>query len=139
MNVIYIDYPLVVLVHFISCSLLSQFPSPYPVVQIGGLRPTSSPPATLQGASSSSGPLKSSSHYSPPLVLPQQQGGPLTSQTNIGSYHTSLPLHLSQVQPAPYSAPYLEQELAQPPVQVNMWLRSHCNGLVHGKSVILRW
>ncbi|XP_031699340.1 serine/threonine-protein kinase WNK2 isoform X1 [Anarrhichthys ocellatus] len=154
--------------HLQPAAVLPQFPSPYPVVQIGGLRPTSFPPAPLPCAYSSSRPLMSSSHYSPsphypsfpltphttrpfiptlgspqtplstpqylpnvalsipPLAMamspavPQQQGGPLTSQTNIGSFHTTHPLHLSQVQPTPYPTPYPEQELAQPPVQVQM-------------------
>ncbi|XP_010770226.1 serine/threonine-protein kinase WNK2 isoform X2 [Notothenia coriiceps] len=50
-------------------------------------------------------------------AMPQQQGGPLTSQTNF-SFHTTHSLPLSQVQPIPYPAPYPEQELAQPPVQM---------------------
>ncbi|XP_068450172.1 serine/threonine-protein kinase WNK2 isoform X9 [Clinocottus analis] len=154
--------------HLQPAAVLPQFPSPYPVVQIGGLRPTSFPPATLQCAYSSSGPLMSSSHYSPSahypslpltpqtsltcmptlgspqthlstsqhlpnvalsiphlaismsLAVVQQQGSHLTSQTDIGRYHTFHPLHLSQVQPTPYPAPYPMQELAQPPVQVPM-------------------
>ncbi|KAM9362145.1 serine/threonine-protein kinase WNK2 [Symphorus nematophorus] len=53
-----------------------------------------------------------------PAVPPQQQGGPFTSQTNLGSFHTTHPLPLSQVQPTPYPAPYPEQELAEQPVQV---------------------
>ncbi|XP_042363821.1 serine/threonine-protein kinase WNK2 isoform X2 [Plectropomus leopardus] len=53
-------------------------------------------------------------------AVPPQQGGPLTSQMNLGSFHTTHPLPLSQVQPTPYPAPYPEQELAQPPVQAQM-------------------
>ncbi|XP_074492166.1 serine/threonine-protein kinase WNK2 isoform X5 [Sebastes fasciatus] len=152
--------------HLQPAAVLPQFPSPYPVVQIGGLKPSPFPPAPLPCAYSSSGPLMSSSHYSPspqhpslPLTphatlpsiptlgtpqtplstpqhvpnvalsiphfamspaVPQQQGGPLPSQANLGSFYTTHPLHLSQVQPTPYPAPYPEQELAQPPVQVQM-------------------
>lgn len=53
-------------------------------------------------------------------AMPQHHGGPLTSQTNLGSFHTTHPLPLSQVQPTPYPAPLPEQELAEQPVQVNM-------------------
>ncbi|XP_032370748.1 serine/threonine-protein kinase WNK2 isoform X2 [Etheostoma spectabile] len=52
-------------------------------------------------------------------VVPQQVS-PLTCQTNLGSFHATHPLPLSQVQHTPYPAPYLEQELAHPPVQVPM-------------------
>ncbi|XP_037625977.1 serine/threonine-protein kinase WNK2 isoform X9 [Sebastes umbrosus] len=152
--------------HLQPAAVLPQFPSPYPVVQIGGLKPSPFPPAPLPCAYSSSGPLMSSSHYSPsprhpslpltphatlpsiptlstPLTplstpqhvpnvalsiphfamspaVPQQQGGPLPSQANLGSFYTTHPIPLSQVQPTPYPAPYPEQELAQPPVQVQM-------------------
>ncbi|XP_045931061.1 serine/threonine-protein kinase WNK2 [Micropterus dolomieu] len=51
-------------------------------------------------------------------AVPQQQGGPPTSQTNLGSFHTTHPLPLSQVQTTPYPAPHPEQELAEQPVQV---------------------
>ncbi|XP_044029310.1 serine/threonine-protein kinase WNK2 isoform X4 [Siniperca chuatsi] len=51
-------------------------------------------------------------------AVPHQQGGPPTSQTNLGSFHTTHPLPLSQVQPTPYPAPHPEQELAEQPVQV---------------------
>ncbi|KAM3621135.1 uncharacterized protein V6R79_006483 [Siganus canaliculatus] len=51
-------------------------------------------------------------------AAPQQQGGPFPSQTNLGSFHPTHPLPLSQVQPTPYPAPYPEQELAEQPVQV---------------------
>ncbi|XP_078104714.1 serine/threonine-protein kinase WNK2 [Sander vitreus] len=60
-----------------------------------------------------------------------QQGGPLTCQTNLGSFHTTHPLPLSQVQPTPYPAPYPEQELAQPPVQVQMIAPQDNLGDVH--------
>ncbi|KAJ4927257.1 hypothetical protein JOQ06_014991, partial [Pogonophryne albipinna] len=144
-----------------QAAVLPQFSSPYPV-QIGCLKPSSIPLTPLPCAYNSSGPLMSSSHYSPllhqpsltltshsalsslgspqtplstpqhmpnfalpiPLLamymssaVPQQQGGPLTSQTNF-SFHTTHSLPLSQVQPIPYPAPYPEQELAQPPVQM---------------------
>ncbi|XP_034075180.1 serine/threonine-protein kinase WNK2 isoform X2 [Gymnodraco acuticeps] len=144
-----------------QAAVLPQFSSPYPV-QIGCLKPSSIPLTPLPCAYSSSGPLMSSSHYSPllhqpfltltshsalsslgspqtplstpqhmpnfalpiPLLamymssaVPQQQGGPLTSQTNF-SFHTTHSLPFSQVQPIPYPAPYPEQELAQPPVQM---------------------
>lgn len=147
---------------------LSQFPSPYPVVQTGGIKPPPFPLGPLPCAYTSSGPPVSSSHYSPsphhpslpltphaafpsmptlgtpqtPLSTPQhvpnvalptplfamgmspavsqQQGGLITSQTNLSSFHTTHPLPLSQVQPTPYPAPYPEQELAEQPVQVNM-------------------
>nr|XP_046239618.1 serine/threonine-protein kinase WNK2 isoform X2 [Scatophagus argus] len=49
-----------------------------------------------------------------------QQGSPFTSQTNLGSLHTTHPLPFCQVQPTPYPAPYPEQELAEQPVQVQM-------------------
>ncbi|XP_034726176.1 serine/threonine-protein kinase WNK2 isoform X3 [Etheostoma cragini] len=49
-----------------------------------------------------------------------QLGSPLTCQTNLGSFHATHPLPLSQVQHTPYPAPYPEQELAQPPVQEQM-------------------
>nr|XP_033482327.1 serine/threonine-protein kinase WNK2 isoform X2 [Epinephelus lanceolatus] len=144
----------------------TQFPSPYPVTQTGGLMPSPFPPAPLPSAYSSSGPSTSSSHFSPsphhpslpltphaalpsvpslgtpqtPLSTPQrvpsvalpipliamssavsqQKGSPLTSQTNLGSFHTTHPLPFSQVQPTPYPAPYPEQELSQPPFQVQM-------------------
>lgn len=61
----------------------------------------------------------------------QQQGSPFISQANLGSFHTTQPLTLSQVQSTPYPAhpaPHPEQELAEQPVQVNMWLSSNCNG-----------
>ncbi|XP_051271903.1 serine/threonine-protein kinase WNK2 isoform X13 [Dicentrarchus labrax] len=51
-------------------------------------------------------------------AVPQQQGDPFTSQTNLGSFHTTRPLPLSQVQITPYPAPHPEQELAEQPVQV---------------------
>ncbi|XP_035518595.1 serine/threonine-protein kinase WNK2 [Morone saxatilis] len=51
-------------------------------------------------------------------AVSQQQGGPFTSQTNLGSFHTTRPLPLSQVQITPYPAPHPEQELAEQPVQV---------------------
>ncbi|XP_039653807.1 serine/threonine-protein kinase WNK2 isoform X11 [Perca fluviatilis] len=60
-----------------------------------------------------------------------QKGGPLTCQTNLGSFHTTHPLPLSQVQPTPYPAPYPEQELAQPPVQVKMIAPQDNLGDVH--------
>ncbi|TDH14054.1 hypothetical protein EPR50_G00039180 [Perca flavescens] len=60
-----------------------------------------------------------------------QKGGPLTCQTNLGSFHTTHPLPLSQVQPTPYPAPYPEQELAQPPVQVQMIAPQDNLGDVH--------
>ncbi|XP_030275961.1 serine/threonine-protein kinase WNK2 isoform X5 [Sparus aurata] len=50
-------------------------------------------------------------------AVPQQQGGHFTSQTNLGSFHSTHPLPLSQVQPTPYPVPYPEQELAEQPVQ----------------------
>lgn len=53
-------------------------------------------------------------------VVPQQQGGPPTSQPNLSSFHTSHSLPLSQVQPTPYPTPHPEQELAEQPVQVNI-------------------
>ncbi|XP_027134687.1 serine/threonine-protein kinase WNK2 isoform X6 [Larimichthys crocea] len=144
----------------------TQFPSPYPVVQTGGIKPPPFPLGPLPCAYTSSGPPVSSSHYSPsphhpslpltphaafpsmptlgtpqtPLSTPQhvpnvalptplfamgmspavsqQQGGLITSQTNLSSFHTTHPLPLSQVQPTPYPAPYPEQELAEQPVQV---------------------
>ncbi|XP_035857910.1 serine/threonine-protein kinase WNK2 isoform X11 [Sander lucioperca] len=60
-----------------------------------------------------------------------QQGGPFTCQTNLGSFHTTHPLTLSQVPPTPYPAPYPEQELAQPPVQVQMIAPQDNLGDVH--------
>ena len=54
------------------------------------------------------------------FTVPQQQGGPTTSQPNIVSFHSTHPLPLSQVQPTPYPAPHPEQELAEQPVQVNI-------------------
>ncbi|KAG8007776.1 Serine/threonine-protein kinase WNK2, partial [Nibea albiflora] len=143
-----------------------QFPSSYPVVQTGGIKPPPFPLGPLQCAYTSSGPPVSSSHYSPsphhpslpltphaafpsmptlgtpqtPLSTPQhvpnvalptpllamgmspavsqQQGGPVTPQTNLSSFHITHPLALSQVQPTPYPAPYPEQELTEQPVQV---------------------
>ncbi|XP_051271894.1 serine/threonine-protein kinase WNK2 isoform X4 [Dicentrarchus labrax] len=144
----------------------TQFPSPYPISQTGGIKPPPFPLGPLPCAYSSSGPSLSSSHYShsphhpslpltphaafpsistlgtpqtplstpqhvPSLALPipllamamspavpQQQGDPFTSQTNLGSFHTTRPLPLSQVQITPYPAPHPEQELAEQPVQV---------------------
>ncbi|XP_076614622.1 serine/threonine-protein kinase WNK2 isoform X2 [Chaetodon auriga] len=144
----------------------TQFPSPYPVVQTGGIKPPPVPLGPLPCAYSSNGPPMCSSHFSPsphypslpltphvtfpsiptlstpqtplpspqhvpnvalpvPLLamtmspaVPQQQGGPFTSQTNFASLHTTHSLPLSQVQPTPYPAPYPEQELAEQPVQV---------------------
>ncbi|XP_041672690.1 serine/threonine-protein kinase WNK2 isoform X2 [Cheilinus undulatus] len=144
----------------------TQFPSPYPVVQTGGINPPSFPAAPLPCAYSSNGPPLSSSRFSPspqhpslpltphaafpsapslstpqtPLSTPQhvpsvalhiplltmtmspavsqQQDGTLSSQSNLGSFHTTHPLPLSQVQPTPYPAPHPEQELAEQPVQV---------------------
>ncbi|XP_074521763.1 serine/threonine-protein kinase WNK2 isoform X2 [Halichoeres trimaculatus] len=144
----------------------TQYSSPYPVVQTGGINPAPFPPGPLPCAYSSSGPPMSSPRFSPsaqhtplpltphasfpsapslgtpqtPLSTPQhvprvalhiplltmtmphavcqQQGGPPTSQANLGSFHTTHPLTLSQVQPTPYPAPHPEQELAEQPVQV---------------------
>ncbi|XP_070702158.1 serine/threonine-protein kinase WNK2 [Pempheris klunzingeri] len=144
----------------------TQFPSPYPVIQTGGIKPPPFPLTPLPCAYSSSGPPMSSCHFSPsphhpslpltphvalpsiptlgtpqtplstpqhvpnvalpipllamamPPAVPQQQCGPLTSQTNLGSFHTTRPLPLSQVQPTPYPVPHPEQELAEQPVQV---------------------
>lgn len=53
-------------------------------------------------------------------TVPQQQAGPFTSQANIGSFHATHPLPLSQVQSTPYPVPNPEQKLAEQPVQVNM-------------------
>ncbi|CAJ1050727.1 serine/threonine-protein kinase WNK2 isoform X3 [Xyrichtys novacula] len=144
----------------------TQFSSPYPVVQTGGINPASFPPGPLPCAYSSSGPPMSSPRFSPspqhpslpltphasfpaapslgtpqtplstpqhvpsmalhiplltmtmPTAVPQQQGGPPTSQANLGSFHTAHPLPLAQVQPTPYPVPHPEQELAEQPVQV---------------------
>ncbi|KAM4741483.1 serine/threonine-protein kinase WNK2 [Anableps anableps] len=51
-------------------------------------------------------------------VVPQQQGGPPTSQHHTSSLHSTHPLPFSQVQPTPFPAPHPEQELADQPVQV---------------------
>ncbi|GLD64517.1 serine/threonine-protein kinase WNK2-like protein [Lates japonicus] len=53
-----------------------------------------------------------------PPALPQQQGGPPTSQPNLCSFHTAHPIPLSQVRTTPFPAPHPEQELAEQPVQV---------------------
>ncbi|TKS71385.1 Serine/threonine-protein kinase WNK2 [Collichthys lucidus] len=130
--------------HLQPAAVLPQFPSPYPVVQTGGIKPPPFPLGPLSCAYTSSGPPVSSSHYSPsphhpslpltphaafpsmptlgtpqtPLSTPQhvpnvalptpllamgmstavsqQQGGPITSQTNLSSFHTTHPLPLSQ-------------------------------------------
>lgn len=171
---------LFVLYHFL---FLSQYSSPYPVVQTGGINPAPFPSGPLPCAYSSSGPPMSSPRFSPspqhtslpltphasfpsapslgtpqtPLSTPQhlpsvalhiplltmtmphtvcqQQGGPPTSQANLGSFHTAHPLPRSQVQPIPYPAPHPEQELAEQPVQVNMRLGSHRNR----KSIVIEW
>ncbi|KAM9859338.1 serine/threonine-protein kinase WNK2 [Aulostomus maculatus] len=51
------------------------------------------------------------------FAVPQQPGSPPTSQPNIGSFHSTHPLPLSQVQLTPYPAPLPEQKLADQPVQ----------------------
>uniref|UniRef100_UPI0037E7D476 serine/threonine-protein kinase WNK2 n=1 Tax=Semicossyphus pulcher TaxID=241346 RepID=UPI0037E7D476 len=148
--------------HLQPAAVLPQFPSPYHVVQTGGMKPPPFPPGPLPCAYSSSGPPMSSSHFSPspqhpslpltphaaypslgtpqtPLSTPQhvpnvalhipllamtmspavhqQQGGPPTSQSNLGSFHPTHPLPFSQVLPTPYPAPHPEQDLAEQPVQ----------------------
>lgn len=54
------------------------------------------------------------------FAVHQQQGVPPTSQQNIGSFLSTYPLPLSQVQPTPYPAPHPEQELPEQPAQVNI-------------------
>ncbi|XP_072238220.1 serine/threonine-protein kinase WNK2 isoform X2 [Leuresthes tenuis] len=51
-------------------------------------------------------------------AVPQQQGGISRSQSNLGSFHSTHPLPLSQVQPFPFPAPNPEQELTEQPVQM---------------------
>lgn len=167
MNVISIDWLSLFIVYPFSL-FLSQFPSPYPVVQTGGHKPPPFSSVPLPSAYSSSGPSMSSTYYSPsphhpslpltphsalpsiptlgtpqtplstpqhvpsvalpvplltmamPPALPQQQGGPPTSQPNLCSFHTAHPIPLSQVRTTPYPAPHPEQELAEQPVQVNI-------------------
>ncbi|KAM9759313.1 serine/threonine-protein kinase WNK2 isoform 8-T8 [Menidia menidia] len=51
-------------------------------------------------------------------AAPQQQGGLSRSQSNLGSFHSTHPLPLSQVQPTPFPAPNPEQELTEQPVQM---------------------
>ncbi|XP_056156779.1 serine/threonine-protein kinase WNK2 [Lampris incognitus] len=53
-----------------------------------------------------------------PPAMSQQQGCPPISQPSLSSLHPTHNTPLSQVQPTPYSAPYPDQELAEPPVQV---------------------
>jgi len=160
---------------YIILPFLSQFPSPYPVVQTVGHMPLKFSPTPLPSAYSSGDPPISSSYYSPSLhfpslpltphtalpsvltlgtpqtplstpqhvpsmalpvpllamtmspAVPQQQGGISRSQSNLGSFHSTHPLPLSQVQPSPFPAPNPEQELTEQPVQVNISLRFHCN------------
>ncbi|KAM4587051.1 serine/threonine-protein kinase WNK2 isoform 3-T3 [Odontesthes bonariensis] len=57
-------------------------------------------------------------------AVPQQQVGISRSQSNLGSFHSTHPLPLSQVQPSPFPAPNPEQELTQQPVQM---IASHRN------------
>lgn len=150
----------------------SQFPSPYPVVQIPA--PFSPAPSNY----SSSDTTISASYYSPSTHLPSlpltphtaltsipslgtpqtsmsspqsvpglalpfthvgiakspvvshQQGGVSTSQHLTNSFRSTQLLTFSQVQPTPFPVPHPEQELAGQPVQVNISLRSHCNGSV---------
>ncbi|XP_034551145.1 serine/threonine-protein kinase WNK2 isoform X2 [Notolabrus celidotus] len=59
-----------------------------------------------------------------PPAVPLQQGGPPTSQANMGSFHTAHPLPFSQVQPTHYPVPHPEQELAEQPVQVTASVQS---------------
>lgn len=66
-------------------------------------------------------------------TVSQQQGSPFTSQTNIGSFHATHPLPLSQVQSTLYPVPNPEQELAEQPVQVNMCIA--CRECVWGLEV----
>nr|XP_020507502.1 serine/threonine-protein kinase WNK2-like isoform X1 [Labrus bergylta] len=80
----------------------TQFPSPYPVVQTGGINASSYPPAPLQCAYSSSGPHLSSSRFSP---SPQHPSLPLSPHTvfpsvpSLGSPQTPLstPQHVPGV------------------------------------------
>lgn len=137
-------------VHFESFSpFLSQFPPPYSV-QTGGHKPPSISPAPLPSAFSGSVPSVSYFSPTPhhpilPLtlhsVLPPMStlGAPQTplstpplpllamtvsftppQQPNIGSFLSTHPLPLSQVQPTPYPVPHPDQELAEQPVQVNI-------------------
>ncbi|KAK2862084.1 hypothetical protein Q5P01_001617 [Channa striata] len=61
-------------------------------------------------------------------AVSQQQGGPPTSHPNLCSFHTTHSLPLSQVLPTPYPAPHPEQELAEPPVQVQTAARQGNSG-----------
>ncbi|XP_022055863.2 serine/threonine-protein kinase WNK2 isoform X2 [Acanthochromis polyacanthus] len=51
-------------------------------------------------------------------AVPQHQGGPPTSQPNLGTFHSTHHLPLSQVQPTPYPVPNPEPQLVEQPVQV---------------------
>lgn len=81
--------------------------------------PTLGTPQTPQHVPSGALPISLLTIAMSPAV-PQQQGGPPTSQPNLCSFHTTHPLPLSQVRTTPYPAPQPEQELAEQPVQVNI-------------------
>ncbi|XP_035798193.1 serine/threonine-protein kinase WNK2 isoform X11 [Amphiprion ocellaris] len=51
-------------------------------------------------------------------AVSQHQGGPPTSQPNLGTFHSTHHLPLSQVQPTPYPVPNPEPQLVEQPVQV---------------------
>lgn len=107
---------LVVFLCFISFSLfLSQFPSPYPVVQTGGQEPL----APLPSAYSNIGPPFFSSYYSP---LPHHQPLPLTPHAALPSIPTlgtpqtpvCIPQHVSAV-PCDSAIPIPPLSMAMPP------------------------
>ncbi|XP_061640662.1 serine/threonine-protein kinase WNK2 isoform X3 [Phyllopteryx taeniolatus] len=123
----------------------TQFPSPY-CIQAGGVKPPPFPPAPLASSfyspsphpttiplnpHSAFGTLQSAPQQVPSVALtgtllamtmssamPQQQSGPAPSYPNIGSFHYTPSLALSQVKPTPYPVPHTEQERAEQ-VQTN--------------------
>ncbi|XP_057701584.1 serine/threonine-protein kinase WNK2 isoform X3 [Corythoichthys intestinalis] len=123
----------------------TQFPSPY-CVHAGGTKPPpfspvplaspSYPPSPhstriLQNPHSASGTLQSTTQQLPfvalpstiftinmSLAVPLHHSDPVTSYPNIGGFHYTPSLPLSQVQPTPYPVPNPEQELAEQ-VQTN--------------------
>ncbi|XP_077385609.1 serine/threonine-protein kinase WNK2 isoform X3 [Festucalex cinctus] len=115
----------------------TQFPSPY-CVQAGGLKPPPISPAPLASPYFLPSPhptvIPLNPHFAfsslqpppqqvagvafPGTLLAMTMSGPPTSYPNIGSFHYTPSLPLSQVQPTPYPVPHPEQELAEQ-VQTN--------------------
>lgn len=111
---------LVVFVHFISFSLfLSQFSSPYPVIQTGGHKPPPVSSAPLPSVYNSSDPTLSSTYYSHSPhrpSLPLTPHAALPSMSSLGTPQTPLstPQHVPSVAfPIPLFAMSMSSAVSQ--------------------------